>query len=139
MTSYRDFLHEAKAQIDEIDAGRARELHEAPAAPLFLDVREQEEWDEGHLPGAIHLPRGWLESRIEQTEPDRARPIVVYCAAGNRSAFAAKTLEELGYQDVASLAGGINDWKRHGYVAAACGAESFSGRHQATACFCRSR
>ena len=115
MTSYRDFLHEAKTQIDEIDAKRARELHDSRDAPLFLDVREREEWDEGHLPGAVHIPRGWLESRIEQAEPDRGRPIVVYCAAGNRSAFAAKTLEELGYQDVASLAGGINDWKRRGY------------------------
>jgi molybdopterin/thiamine biosynthesis adenylyltransferase/rhodanese-related sulfurtransferase len=115
MSRYRDFLHEAKAQIDEIDAERARELHGADAPPVFLDVREREEWDEGHLPRATHIPRGWLESRIEQAVPDRARPIVVYCAAGNRSAFAAKTLEELGYEDVASLAGGINDWKRHGY------------------------
>ncbi len=115
MSSYRDFLREARSQIDELDAERAHELYEAPEAPLFLDVREQAEWDEGYIPGARHVPRGWLESRIEQTEPDRARPIVVYCAAGNRSAFAARTLEELGYQDVASLAGGINDWKRHGY------------------------
>src|SRR5947208_8806240 len=107
MSSYRDFLQEAKAQIDEVDAERAHKLHEAPETPLFLDVREQAEWDEGHIPRAKHVPRGWLESRIEQTEPDRARPIVVYCAAGNRSAFAARTLEELGYQDVASLAGGI--------------------------------
>ena len=114
MSSYRDFLQETKGQIDEVDTERARELHESDAA-LFLDVREQEEWDEGHLPGATHIPRGWLESRIEQAVPDRARPIVVYCAAGNRSAFAAKSLEELGYQDVASLARGINDWKRHGY------------------------
>ena len=115
MASYRDHLREAKAQIDEVDAERARELHEAPEAPLFLDVREQAEWDEGHIPRAVHIPRGWLESRIEHAEPDRARPIVVYCAAGNRSAFAARTLEELGYQDVVSLAGGINDWKRHGF------------------------
>jgi adenylyltransferase/sulfurtransferase len=115
MTSYRNFLQETKAQIDEVGAERAHELYESSAPPLFLDVREREEWDEGHLPGATHIPRGWLESRIEQTVPDHARPIVIYCAAGHRSAFAAKTLEELGYQDVASLAGGINDWKRHGY------------------------
>jgi adenylyltransferase/sulfurtransferase len=115
MPSYRDFLHDAKAQIDEVGAERAHELYESAEPPLFLDVREREEWDEGHLPGAVHIPRGWLESRIERAEPDRARPIVVYCAAGNRSAFAARTLEELGYHDVASLSGGINDWKRHGY------------------------
>jgi molybdopterin/thiamine biosynthesis adenylyltransferase/rhodanese-related sulfurtransferase len=115
MSSYRDYLHETKGQVDEIDVERARDLQAGPTPPLFLDVREREEWDEGHLPGARHIPRGWLESRIEQAVPDRGRPIVIYCAAGNRSAFAAKTLEELGYQDVASLAGGINDWKRHGY------------------------
>jgi molybdopterin/thiamine biosynthesis adenylyltransferase/rhodanese-related sulfurtransferase len=115
MGSYRDYLQEAKGQIDEVDVERAHELHETADAPLFLDVREQTEWDEGHIPGAVHIARGWLESRIEQAEPDRARPIVIYCAVGNRSAFAARTLEELGYQDVASMAGGINDWKRHGY------------------------
>jgi adenylyltransferase/sulfurtransferase len=115
MSSYRDFLQEAKGQIDEVDAERAHELHRSGAPPVFLDVREREEWDEGHLPAATHIPRGWLESRIEQAVPDRARPIVIYCASGSRSAFAAKTLEELGYQDVASLAGGIDDWKRHGY------------------------
>jgi molybdopterin/thiamine biosynthesis adenylyltransferase/rhodanese-related sulfurtransferase len=115
MSSYRDFLRETKDQIDEIDVERARELHEGDQMPLFLDVREREEWDEGHIPGALHIPRGWLESRIEQAAPDRGRPIVAYCASGNRSAFAAKTLEELGYADVVSLAGGINDWKRHGY------------------------
>jgi sulfur-carrier protein adenylyltransferase/sulfurtransferase len=115
MTSYRDFLSETKGQIDEIDAERAHELYADAPPPLFLDIREREEWDEGYIPRAVHIPRGWLESRIEQASPDRDRPIVVYCAAGNRSAFAAKTLEELGYTDVASLAGGINDWKRHGY------------------------
>jgi sulfur-carrier protein adenylyltransferase/sulfurtransferase len=115
MASYRDYLQEAKGQIDEVDVERAHELHATAEAPLFLDVREQTEWDEGHIPGAVHIPRGWLESRIEQAEADRARPIVIYCAVGNRSAFAARTLEELGYQDVASMVGGINDWKRHGY------------------------
>jgi adenylyltransferase/sulfurtransferase len=115
MSSYREFLNETKSHIDEIGVERARELHDGGDAPLFLDVRELEEWDEGHIPGAVHLPRGWLESRIEQTAPDRSWPIVAYCASGSRSAFAAKTLDELGYENVVSLAGGINDWKRHGY------------------------
>src|SRR3954447_2250524 len=115
MTSYREFLQETREQIDEIDAGRARELQDQGDAPLFLDVREREEWDEGHIPGAVHLPRGWLESRIEQAVPNRQRLIVAYCAAGNRSTFAARTLEELGYEQVVSLSGGINDWKRSGY------------------------
>src|SRR5438477_1234256 len=115
MSSYRDFLQDTREQIDEIDAGRARELYDSADAPVFLDVREREEWDEGHIPGAVHIPRGWRESRIEQAVPDRSRPVVAYCAAGNRSTFAAKTLDELGYADVVNLAGGINDWKRPGY------------------------
>jgi molybdopterin/thiamine biosynthesis adenylyltransferase/rhodanese-related sulfurtransferase len=115
MSSYRELLQDTREQIDEIDAGRARELYDNSDAPVFLDVREREEWDEGHIPGAVHIPRGWLESRIEQAVPDRGKPIVAYCASGNRSTFAAKTLEELGYADVVNLAGGINDWKRHGY------------------------
>ena len=114
MSSYREFLQETRGQIEEIDAERARELHDAEAA-VFLDVREREEWDEGHIPAATHIPRGWLESRIEQALPDHSRAIVAYCASGNRSTFAARTLEELGYENVVSLAGGINDWKRHGY------------------------
>jgi molybdopterin/thiamine biosynthesis adenylyltransferase/rhodanese-related sulfurtransferase len=115
MSSYRDFLQGTREQIDEIDAERARDLHGDADPPVFLDVREREEWDEGHIPTAVHVPRGWLESRIEQTVPDRATAIVAYCASGNRSTFAARTLEELGYENVVSLAGGINDWKRHGY------------------------
>jgi sulfur-carrier protein adenylyltransferase/sulfurtransferase len=115
MSSYRELLQESREQIDEIDTGRARDLHADPEPPVFLDVREREEWDEGHIAGAVHLPRGWLESRIEQVVADREKPIVAYCASGNRSTFAARTLEELGYEHVVSLAGGINDWKRRGY------------------------
>jgi molybdopterin/thiamine biosynthesis adenylyltransferase/rhodanese-related sulfurtransferase len=114
MATYRELLAHVKAEIDEVDAVRARELFEA-GDPVIVDVREQDEWDEGHIPGAIHIPRGNLESRIEAAAPDRDRAVVLYCAAGNRSAFAAKTLEELGYDDVASLAGGFTDWKRNGF------------------------
>ena len=114
MPSYRDLLARTKAEISEIDAPAAHERL-ADEEILFLDVREAAEWDEGHLPGAVHIPRGSLESRAEGLLPDRSRPVVVYCAAGNRSAFAAKSLEELGYEDVASLAGGFADWKRNGF------------------------
>src|SRR5207245_1801261 len=100
--------------IDEIDSTQARQLIES-GEPLVVDVREQSEWDEGHIPGAVHVPRGHLESRIDRAAPDPTRPIVVYCSAGNRSVFAAKTLGELGYEDVASLAGGFTDWKRNGF------------------------
>ena len=114
MPSYRDLLARTKAEISEIDAPAAHERL-ADEETLFLDVREAAEWDEGHLPGAVHIPRGSLESRVEGLLPERSRPVVVYCAAGNRSAFAAKSLEELGYQDVVSLAGGFADWKRNGF------------------------
>jgi sulfur-carrier protein adenylyltransferase/sulfurtransferase len=114
MPTYRELLQQVRAEIDEIDATHARELVES-GEPLVLDVREQSEWDEGHIPGAVHVPRGHLESRIERAAPDPTRPIVVYCSAGNRSAFAAKTLGELGYEDVTSLAGGFTDWKRNGF------------------------
>jgi molybdopterin/thiamine biosynthesis adenylyltransferase/rhodanese-related sulfurtransferase len=114
MTSYRELLQQVKSEIAEVDARRARELI-ASDSPAIVDVREQEEWDEGHLPGAVHVPRGHLESRIEGAVPDRSRSVVVYCASGSRSAFAAKTLEELGYDNVVSLAGGFTDWKRNGF------------------------
>jgi molybdopterin/thiamine biosynthesis adenylyltransferase/rhodanese-related sulfurtransferase len=112
--SYRELLSQVKAEIDEIDAVEARARLNGDGAPLFLDIRERDEWEEGHLPGALHIPRGSLESRIEQAVPDREREIIAYCAAGNRSAFAAQTLEELGYERVRSLAGGFTDWKRNG-------------------------
>jgi molybdopterin/thiamine biosynthesis adenylyltransferase/rhodanese-related sulfurtransferase len=115
MTSYRDLLQQVKTEIDEIDVARAREVLAADAErPLVVDVRELDEWAEGRIPGAVHIPRGFLESRIEQAAPDRSRPVLLYCAGGSRSAFAAKALGELGYENVTSLAGGYTDWKRSG-------------------------
>jgi sulfur-carrier protein adenylyltransferase/sulfurtransferase len=111
MPAYRDLLAQLRGEVDEIDVVRARDLQEEA---LFVDVREQDEWDEGHIPGAVHISRGFLESRIESAVPDKSRPIVVYCQSGNRSLFAGKTLEELGYENVTSLAGGYTDWKRSG-------------------------
>jgi sulfur-carrier protein adenylyltransferase/sulfurtransferase len=114
MPNYRELLQQVRSEISEIDAGEARDRIES-GEPVIVDVREQDEWDEGHIPGAVHVPRGHLESRIERLAPDTARPVVVYCSAGNRSAFAAKTLTEFGYEDVVSLAGGFTDWKRNGF------------------------
>jgi sulfur-carrier protein adenylyltransferase/sulfurtransferase len=113
MASYRDLLQQIKGEIDEIDVSRARELL-AEADAALVDVRERDEWAEGHIPGAVHIPRGSLESRIEGVVPDRSQTVVVYCGSGSRSAFAAKTLEELGYGNVLSIAGGFTDWKRNG-------------------------
>jgi molybdopterin/thiamine biosynthesis adenylyltransferase/rhodanese-related sulfurtransferase len=116
MPTYRELLQQVKAEIDEVDAAQARDLLASADPPVLLDVREQDEWDEGQIPDAIHIPRGNLESRVENAAPDHARQIIVYCAAGNRSAFAAKTLNELGYENVASLSGGYTDWKRNGFT-----------------------
>ena len=110
MTTYRELLEQTKAEISELDARAAQELPDA----VWIDVREADEWQEGHIPAARHVPRGFLESRIETTVPDKSAEVVLYCAAGNRSAFAAKTLEELGYTRVHSLIGGFTDWKRNG-------------------------
>jgi molybdopterin/thiamine biosynthesis adenylyltransferase/rhodanese-related sulfurtransferase len=114
MPTYRELLQQVRSEISEIDATHARDRIES-GEPVVVDVREQAEWDEGHIPGAVHVPRGHLESRIERLAPDPSRPVVIYCSAGNRSAFAAKTLSELGYEDVVSLAGGFTDWKRNGF------------------------
>ncbi|HEY8646415.1 MAG TPA: molybdopterin-synthase adenylyltransferase MoeB [Gaiellaceae bacterium] len=110
MPTYRELLQQTKSEIDEIDAGGAEALEGA----VWIDVREADEWQEGHLPGAVHVPRGYLESRVEGVAPDKGTPVVVYCASAARSAFAAKTLQELGYENVHSLAGGFTEWKRNG-------------------------
>ncbi|MFN2627714.1 MAG: molybdopterin-synthase adenylyltransferase MoeB [Gaiellaceae bacterium] len=115
MPSYRDLLQRVKSEIDEVDSTQARARLESEASPIFVDVRERDEWVEGFVPGAVHVPRGNLESRIEQVVHDRGAEIVLYCASGSRSAFAAKSLQELGYEQVASMAGGFTDWKRNGF------------------------
>ena len=112
MATYRELLAQVKGEIDEVRAAEALERH---GSAVFVDVRERDEWDEGIVPGAIHIPRGNLESRIEGLVPDRSTELVLYCSAGSRSAFAAKALDELGYENVTSLTGGFTDWKRNGY------------------------
>src|SRR3954469_10133623 len=113
-----EVIRQIKSRIREVDPS---EVSHAVAngngnAPVLIDVRESGEWDAGHLPGAKHVPRGYLESRIEGVISDRDRPIVVYCASGQRSALAANTLTELlGYENVASMTGGITLWKDRGY------------------------
>jgi adenylyltransferase/sulfurtransferase len=114
MASYRDLLKQVKSEIDEVDVPRLAEQLGEETKPVVIDVRDRNEWDEGYIPGAVHVPRANLESRIEQTVSDRTAPIILYCASGSRSAFAARSLAELGYEDVASLAGGFAEWKRAG-------------------------
>jgi molybdopterin/thiamine biosynthesis adenylyltransferase/rhodanese-related sulfurtransferase len=111
LQSPRDLLNAAKADIREVDPKEVAEHLEHYA---ILDVREPDEYQQGALPGAVHVPRGQLEFSIEGRLPDKSAPIAVYCAGGTRSAFAAKTLQELGYSDVVSVIGGFNKWKDEG-------------------------
>ena len=115
MATYRELLAQVKSEIEEISTVAAHERLASEDGSLFVDVREPDEWDEGHIPEAIYTGRVRLEQRIEGLAPDKSRPLVVYCSAGNRSAFSVKVLEELGYENVVNLASGFSDWKRNGY------------------------
>jgi sulfur-carrier protein adenylyltransferase/sulfurtransferase len=110
MPSFRELLADTKARIREVDTAEAEAAIAVPGT-VVLDVREPDEYEQGALPGAVHIPRGHLESQIENRVPDKAAPIVAYCAGGTRSAFAADTLAQLGYTDVVSVVGGFNKWK----------------------------
>jgi sulfur-carrier protein adenylyltransferase/sulfurtransferase len=112
MATFRDLLSAAKSQITEIETEDA--AARIAAGATVLDVREPDEFDQGALAGAIHIPRGHLEAQIENRVSDKNKPVVVYCAGGVRSAFAAKTMQELGYTDVLSMAGGFGRWKDEG-------------------------
>src|SRR6478672_4638647 len=113
MASFRDLLAQTKARITEVDPAEADERRNV-AGSVVLDVREPDEYDQGAIPGAVHIPRGHLESQVEGRIIDHDAPVIVYCAGGVRSAFAAETLGELGYTDVASMAGGFGRWKDEG-------------------------
>ena len=115
MATYRELLAQARAEIDEITTPEAHRLLEDGTAHVFVDVRPRDEWDEGHLPGALHVPRNNLESRVEALLPDKTQTLVVYCASGVRSAFATKTLRELGYEHAVNLEDGFVGWKRNGF------------------------
>jgi len=109
--SFREMLNEVRASIREVDPAYVDGVRERA---LLLDVREADEYAQGSIPGAVHLPRGFLEVQIEGRVPDKSQEIVVYCAGGTRSALAAQALGELGYDDVVSMTGGFNKWKDEG-------------------------
>jgi molybdopterin/thiamine biosynthesis adenylyltransferase len=114
MVSGAELIRKVKEQITEVDP---KDVHEVVRnGVVIVDVREQHEFEEAHLPGAVHVPRGHLESRIEGSAPDKSQRVILYCASGNRSALAAHTMHDLlGYEDVASMRGGITLWKDRGY------------------------
>jgi molybdopterin/thiamine biosynthesis adenylyltransferase/rhodanese-related sulfurtransferase len=121
--SGQQLIKEIRSRIEEVDPSEVKtelDLRDqngsAQSAPVLIDVREQHEFEAGHIPGAVHVPRGYLESRIEGVAPDRNQRIVTYCASGMRSALAANTLkEQLGYENVASMNGGFTLWRDRGY------------------------
>jgi sulfur-carrier protein adenylyltransferase/sulfurtransferase len=113
--TYSDLLQEVKGQIRQVSLEDLKARLEAGEKITLVDVREKDEWRQGHLPGALHVPRGFLEMQAEAKLPDKKAKIVTYCAGGIRSAFAARVLSELGYEDVESANPGFVQWKDRGY------------------------
>jgi molybdopterin/thiamine biosynthesis adenylyltransferase/rhodanese-related sulfurtransferase len=110
--TYQDLLREARASIREVTP---QEVSALPAGgATIVDVREASEWEQGHLPAALHISKSYVEQQIEAAVPDRDAPVVLYCAGGVRSLFAAQSLEQLGYTNVASMSGGFQAWKSSG-------------------------
>jgi sulfur-carrier protein adenylyltransferase/sulfurtransferase len=104
-----DLIDEAKQHIDEVTPEQVRDMQARNERAIYLDVREPNEWNLGRLPHAIHLPRGNLETKVEGII-DRNQKVVIYCARGNRSALAALTMKQMGYENVASMARGFQGW-----------------------------
>jgi len=109
----KNIIDEARAQIKQIDIDEARKMLERPGTVL-IDVRESDEWRQGHIGEAIGIPRGFLELRVEEKLPDHKAPVILQCASGTRSLLAARTLREMGYENVYNLTGGFNAWKDRG-------------------------
>src|SRR5207244_8790465 len=111
MKTKSELLKAARAQVPEVTPA---ELSRQSPRPLIVDVREKNETDQGTLPGARAVPRGYLELRIEEAVPDHDADVVLYCAGGTRSLLAGRTLQDMGYTHVRSLAGGSRRWKEQG-------------------------
>ena len=112
--TWQHLLTKVKKEIKEISTHHLHNELQAGKELVIIDVREQDEFMKGHLPNAILIPRGFLELRIEHTIPDRNQKIYLYCGGGNRSALAARSLQEMGYANVFSLEGGLSQWAREG-------------------------
>ena len=116
MPSGAELLRQIKEQVHEVDPREVHDIVNNGYDAFVVDVREREEFDEGHVPGAVHVPRSHLETRIENAVKSKDARVILYCQSGNRSAFAAATLErELGYSKVEHMTGGITLWKDRGF------------------------
>ena len=111
MSTFKELIRRVKSEIREVSVQEARQREGA----VLLDVREADEWSQGYVPGAVYVPRGYLELRIEEKVPDKDREVIAYCAGGTRSALAVKALQELGYRKASSMAGGFSRWKEAGF------------------------
>jgi phage shock protein E len=113
--SYEDLVSEAKAETEQADVGSVHEALSAGEDVTVVDVREPDEFEAGHVPGAKPLPRGLLEYKAAEELPDKDARIVVHCAFGGRGSLAAKSLKEMGYTNVANMQGGLSAWREEGY------------------------
>lgn len=116
----REIMRRARQQVPEWSASQvhdvlAQQRETGDKDFVLVDVREKHEWSEGHIPGAIHVPRGYLELQVEEAVPDKDTKVVLYCAGGVRSLMAGSTLQQMGYTDVVSMAGGFGQWKGSGF------------------------
>jgi len=118
----REIMRLARRQVPEWTPAQVNDVlaHQHEIGPgdqeiVVVDVREKHEWNEGHIPGALHVPRGFLELQIEEAVPDTSKTVVLYCAGGVRSLIAGTTLQQMGYKDVISMSGGFGQWKANGY------------------------
>lgn len=113
--TFQQLMDEARGAIGELSPEQVRELLRNDGKHVVLDVREKEEYREGHLDGAVSVPRGFLEMKMDAEVPDKSTPIIAYCAGGVRSLLAGKVMKEMGYEDVTSMSGGYTAWKNEGY------------------------
>src|SRR5881397_4281392 len=112
--TYKQVMEEARQLVPELSPDDVKARLDRGERPVLLDVREREEFRQGYVPGAVSLPRGFLEMRVEETVPDKTQPIVAYCGGGTRSLLAGRILKELGYTNVVSMRGGFSGWKNKG-------------------------
>ncbi len=113
--TFEQLMSEARKEVKELSVQEVKDLLGKNGKHLLLDVREKEEFREGHLAEAVSLPRGFLEIKVETTVPDQSTPVIAYCAGGVRSLLAAKAMKEMGYKEVFSMSGGYTAWKAAGY------------------------
>ena len=111
---FNTLCEDAKSRIQELSADEVEQLLAKDTSIQLLDVRDRDEWEQGHLPNATFLSKGWIEAKIEKLVPGKSTTIVLYCGGGNRSALAADNLQKMGYQNVSSMIGGIKAWVKQG-------------------------